>query len=124
MSPKQLTTAFIENVRPALDSGRYPIKRIVGEPLMVEADLLKDGHDITVAYLKWRNEGEKGWRETPMEHLGNDHWRGVCAFDAIGLAEFTIEVYTERWQTWRYEFTKKFDAGMSPSRSKSRKARG
>ncbi|MBS0657398.1 MAG: alpha-1,4-glucan--maltose-1-phosphate maltosyltransferase [Verrucomicrobia bacterium] len=112
MSPKQLTTAFIENVRPALDSGRYPIKRIVGEPLVVEADLLKDGHDVTVAFLKWRCEGEKAWRETAMEHLGNDHWRGVCSFDTIGLGEFTIEVYTERWLTWQHEYLKKFDAGV------------
>ena len=30
----------IENVRPEIDGGRYPAKGSVGEPVMVEADVL------------------------------------------------------------------------------------
>ena len=69
----------IENVQPLIDCGRYPIKRIVGEDLVVEADIFKDGHDVVAAILKWR-VGKRGWRQTPMVFVDNDRWRGVCTF--------------------------------------------
>ena len=45
-------TAVIENLRPLIERGCYPIKRVVGEDLAVEADIFKDGHDIVAAVLK------------------------------------------------------------------------
>jgi len=51
-------TAVIENLSPLIDGGRYPIKRIVGDDLAVEADIFKDGHDIVAAALKWRLMGD------------------------------------------------------------------
>ncbi len=50
-------SAVIENLRPLIDGGRYPIKRIVGDDLVVEADVFKDGHDVVAAILKWRLVG-------------------------------------------------------------------
>ena len=47
-------SVVIENLQPLIDGGRYPIKRIVGEDLVVEADIFKDGHDVVAAILKWR----------------------------------------------------------------------
>jgi len=39
-------SAVIENLRPLIDGGRYPVKRIVEDDLAVEADVFKDGHDV------------------------------------------------------------------------------
>ncbi len=50
-------TAVIENLQPLIDGGRYPVKRVVGEDLAVEADIFKDGHDVVAAILKWRMVG-------------------------------------------------------------------
>ncbi|HJR75810.1 MAG TPA: maltotransferase domain-containing protein, partial [Nitrospiraceae bacterium] len=36
---------IIEGVRPAIDGGRFPIKRVVGQSVVVEADVFTDGHD-------------------------------------------------------------------------------
>ena len=52
--PRAFPTAVIENLQPLIDGGRYPIKRVVGEDLVVEADIFKDGHDVVAAVLKWR----------------------------------------------------------------------
>ena len=71
-------TAVIENLSPLIDGGRYPIKRIVGDDLSVEADIFKDGHDVVAAALKWRIVGEARWHETAMSFVDNDRWRGVC----------------------------------------------
>ena len=71
-------SVVIENLQPLIEGGRYPIKRIVGEDLAVEADIFKDGHDVVAAVLKWRALGKRPWRETPMIFVDNDRWRGVC----------------------------------------------
>ena len=106
-------SAVIENLRPLIDGGRYPVKRIVEDDLAVEADVFKDGHDIVAAALKWRLVGEPRWHETAMSLVDNDRWRGICPLNEIGVYEYTVEAWTDTFRSWRDEFTKKFDAGIS-----------
>ncbi|MFM8458010.1 MAG: maltotransferase domain-containing protein, partial [Chthoniobacterales bacterium] len=78
------TAVVIENVGPLLDCGRYAIKRLVGDPVHVTADIYKDGHDVIAAVLKWRMSGAKTWQESPMHGEGNDHWSGSFTVPEIG----------------------------------------
>ncbi len=48
---------IIEGVAPEIDGGRFPIKRTVGEPVVVEADVFTDGHDALTCRLLWRAGG-------------------------------------------------------------------
>jgi hypothetical protein len=73
--PSQFADAIIENLQPLLNGGRYPIKRVVGEDVVVEADIFKSGHDIVAAMLKWRVVGRPEWHETAMKLVENDRWR-------------------------------------------------
>ena len=106
-------SAVIENLRPLVDGGRYPIKRIARDDLAVEADVFKDGHDVVAAVLKWRLVGEPRWHETPMSLIDNDRWRGICSLNEVGVYEYTVEAWTDTFRSWRDEFTKKFEAGVS-----------
>jgi starch synthase (maltosyl-transferring) len=109
----------IENLQPLIDGGRYPIKRIIGEDLTVEADIFKDGHDVVAAILKWRVLGKRAWRETPMNFVDNDRWRGVCTLYDQDIHEYTVEAWTDTFRSWQAEFTKKFEAGISDLRSEA-----
>src|SRR5213082_3250899 len=106
-------SAVIENLRPLRDGGRYPVKRIVEDDLAVEADVFKDGHDVVAAALKWRLVGQPRWHETAMSFIDNDRWRGICSLNEIGVYEYTVEAWTDTFRSWRDEFTKKFEAGIS-----------
>src|ERR1700730_9857543 len=106
-------SAVIETLRPLIDGGRYPLKRIAGDDLAVEADVFKDGHDVVAAVLKWRRAGEPRWHETAMTLVDNDRWRGVCSLNEIGVYEYTVEAGTDTFQSWRDEFEKKFKAGIA-----------
>src|SRR2546421_10997835 len=106
-------SAVIENLRPLIDGGRYPVKRIIEDDLAVEADVFKDGHDVVAAALKWRLVGESRWQETPMSFVDNDRWRGICPLNKIGIYEYTVEAWTDTFRSWRDEFTKKFEAEIS-----------
>jgi starch synthase (maltosyl-transferring) len=112
-------SVVIENLQPLIDRGRYPIKRIVGEDLVVEADIFKDGHDVVAAILKWRALGKRAWRETPMNFVDNDQWRGVCTLYDEDIHEYTVEAWTDSFRSWQAEFAKKFEAGISDLRSEA-----
>src|SRR5437867_3776375 len=117
--PRAFPSTVIENLQPLVDGGRYPIKRIIGEDLVVEADIFKDGHDVVAAVLKWRVLGKRQWRETPMAFVDNDRWRGVCTLYDSAIYEYTIEAWTDRFSGWRGEFAAKFTAGISELRSET-----
>src|SRR5438552_6970368 len=112
-------SVVIENLQPLIDGGRYPIKRIVGEDLVVDADIFKDGHDVVAAVLKWRVLGKRAWRETPMSFVDNDRWRGVCTLYDEAIHEYTVEAWTDTFRSWQREFTTKFEAGLSALQSEA-----
>src|SRR5437870_9692176 len=110
-------SAVIENLQPLIDGGRYPIKRVTGEDLVVEADIFKEGHDVVAAALKWRMVGESRWHETPMKLIDNDRWRGACTFYENAIYEYTVEAGIDAFTAWQHEFSTKFKAAITPLRS-------
>ena len=99
----------IEEVYPELDGGRYPVKRILGDTFEVWADLFRDGHDRLRGVVKYRHEDEP-WRETPLSFFDNDRWVARFHLDRVGLWRYTIEAWTDRFESWREELDKKREA--------------
>ena len=102
----------IENVRPQIDGGRFPAKRVVGERVTVEADIFADGHDVLSAVLLYRKEGDSPWSEIPMEPLVNDRWRGAFEVIELGACRYTLQAWPDRFATWRQGLGKKVEAGQ------------
>ena len=81
----------ISGVKPEIDAGCFPIKRVLGEQVMVEANMFTDGHDVLNAALCYRRADE-AVDEVPMASLGNDRWQGcftgrssdVCTIPGLG----------------------------------------
>jgi starch synthase (maltosyl-transferring) len=106
---------IVEHIRPAIDGGQFPIKRTVGEPVRVTADIFADGHDVVAAVLRDRPAGESGkWRETPMTLVapGTDEWAASFEVDAPGWYQYEIAAWVDRFQTWRRDLTIKNAAGQ------------
>lgn len=102
---------LIENVSPCIDGGRYPIKRTIGEQVVVEADIFADGHDVLAALLRVRHEGGD-WQESEFVPLVNDRWQASFTIEALGLYEYTIEARVDHFRTWRRDLQKKAQAGQ------------
>ena len=45
--------AIIDAVAPVIDGGRFPLKRIAGERVRIEAHCFTDGHDRLRVVLRW-----------------------------------------------------------------------
>jgi len=104
---------LIEDVYPSVDGGRYPAKRIAGEPIEIWCDLFRDGHDVIAAALLWRKDGDSRWRREPLRHLENDRWHGLFIPSDPGRYSFVIEAWTDAFATWRHDFILKRDAGQN-----------
>src|SRR3990172_1736471 len=111
MMGDKFRSIVIENVYPELDSGRYPVKRVLGERFEVEADIFKEGHDAIRAVLKYRGQPSH-WRETPMEPIGNDRWRGSFPLEENRRYVYTIEAFPDPFRTWVQEVAKKAETGQ------------
>jgi starch synthase (maltosyl-transferring) len=101
----------IDAIRPAI-AGGHPIKRVVGDRLVVEADLLADGHDQLAGVLRYRPPGGTGWRETPLVPAGNDCWRGSFVVEALGTWEYTVSGWVDAWASWAWALRRKHEAGQ------------
>jgi starch synthase (maltosyl-transferring) len=102
----------IESITPQVDCGRFPAKRIQGDSVAVEADVLTDGHDAVAASLLHRHESEREWHRAPMSLLGNDRWRGEFTVTALGRYYFTVEGWVDHLASWRRGLAKKCAAGQ------------
>jgi starch synthase (maltosyl-transferring) len=102
----------IEGVSPEIDAGRFPIKRTVGEAVVVEADVFADGHDLVAAVLLHRRADEAEWTETPMTSLGNDRWRAAFTVDRLGRYQYTLEGWVDPFRTWVRDLRRRLEAGQ------------
>jgi starch synthase (maltosyl-transferring) len=111
--------AVIEDVRPALEGGRYPLKRIVGDVIPVEATVFRDGHDVLRAAVKWRRAKDGEWREVPMTcaNRGLDLWTAEFRLEENGRYRYTVEAWTDPYATWLADFRKRVKAGQPDLRS-------
>jgi starch synthase (maltosyl-transferring) len=101
----------IDEIRPSVDDGRFPIKRIVGEPVRVSARLYADGHDRSTGALLFRRAGTRDWTETPLAALGDDRFEAVFHCDAPGEYEYAIAAWIDAFAGFRDALAKKRAAG-------------
>src|SRR5579871_2140897 len=104
------TRVVIEGVEPEVDGGRFPIKRTVGEEVLVGADIYADGHDVLAAVLRYRQATDKEWIEAPMEPHPNDRWTGRFSVTTLGVYEYTVQAWVDRFASWRRDLAKKVEA--------------
>ena len=106
---------IVEGLRPEVDGGRYAAKRVLGDRMVVEADLLVDGHEILAGVLRYGKVGHEAALELPLEPLVNDRYRASFALDAIGRWHYTVEAWIDVFATWRWGLERKAHAGQDVS---------
>ena len=110
---KERRPIVITHVGSALEDGRYPVKREVGDRLVVTADIFKEGHAVLAAAIVFRAQDESAWRESPMRLVDNDGWAGDFPLESNTRYQFTIEAWTDVFASWADE-TSRRRAGSQP----------
>jgi starch synthase (maltosyl-transferring) len=128
MSPTDNTfhRVAIENIRPQVDAGRFAVKRVMRDEVVVEADAFADGHEELVAILQHQHVAPTQtssaskkkttadqWAELPLEPQGNDHWRTSFRVENLGIYRYRVVAWIDRFHTWRHDLKKRSEAGQN-----------
>ena len=102
----------IEGITPAVDDGRFPVKRTVGDQVHVEADIFTDGHDAISATLLARRDDAKKWIEIPMQPMGpgTDRWTATFRVAELGRYSFKVQGWVDHFVTWHRDLLKRIAA--------------
>ncbi|WP_430433458.1 maltotransferase domain-containing protein [Methyloversatilis sp.] len=103
--------AVVSDLTPAVDGGRFAVKRSLGETLTVEANCFADGHDAVLALLCWRRDDESAttWHAVPMQPLGNDRWRATLRPDRCGRWWYSVSAWVNPFRSWRSQMARRTD---------------
>ena len=107
-----LPRVIIQDVMPSTPDETHLIKRVVGEPVTVRANIFMDGHDVLAAQVLWRSVDDDSWEAVPMRALGNDAWTATFSPQRVGRHEFTVQAWRDVFGTYRSELAKKHAAGV------------
>ena len=107
---------LVERVAPELDGGRYAAKRTLGDRVDVQADVLKDGHDLLAARICYRGPGDEAWAHAPMRYdFNSDRWSGTFSVDRVGMWRYTVEAWTDVYGSWCVDLEKRVAASHDVS---------
>ena len=106
---------IIEGVQPEIDCGRFPIKRVIGEEVVVEADVFIDGHEALSCALLHRRQGAARWQHALMEPLVNDRWRAAFTVSELGRYQYTVVGWHDPFKGWVRDLRKRLDAQQDVS---------
>lgn len=102
---------IIQHVKPEIEGGTYPIKRVIGEKVVVEADVFADGHDAVAASVLYKSRNDATWKEVPMSFIENDKWVGEFTVKELGMYYYTVKGWINHFKSWQEAIKKKYDAG-------------
>jgi starch synthase (maltosyl-transferring) len=103
------TRIIIENVLPQLNGGSFAIKRIVGQKILVTADVFSDGHDILECCVKFKHESSKKWEEVRMTPTHNDEWFAEFQVEKQGGYSYFVEGWVDYALNWQHGTERKIN---------------
>jgi starch synthase (maltosyl-transferring) len=103
--------AIVDSLSPTVDGGRFPAKRIAGEPVRIDAHCFADGHDKLRVTMRWGAlAGQESSRhETDMSAQGNDVWIAEFTPPAPGRYRCEISAWVDHFESWRSELERRED---------------
>ena len=99
--------AFIEQVRPAVDCGRAALKRVLGEPIVVEADVIAEGYERIACALLHAPPGSESWSAVPMTPVREDVWQASFVPAELGRHRYTVAAWIDTFATWRHKLERR-----------------
>jgi starch synthase (maltosyl-transferring) len=102
--------AVIDAVLPCVDCGRFPIKRIAGDAVAIEAHCFTDGHDRLRVVLGWQPAGAgNAYQEIDMLAQTTDVWLAQFTPSSPGRYQYTVIAWVDHFESWRRELESRDD---------------
>ncbi len=106
----------VVETEPAIQCGRYPAKRTLGDVLHLRAVILKGGYESLRAEVRYQRPGARKWSAVPMRYVyQDDAYFGEIPLDTVGLWRYAVAAWTDVFGSWRTEIDRKHAAGRDIS---------
>jgi starch synthase (maltosyl-transferring) len=102
----------IEAITPQVDAGQFPVRRILGDLVRVEVDLLSDGHGKLAGEISFCAPSETQFRAVPLTLVGNDRWFAEFRVEQLGRYKFKIAAWKDDYASLVEGIIKKHEAGL------------
>ncbi|HJE51399.1 MAG TPA: alpha-1,4-glucan--maltose-1-phosphate maltosyltransferase [Tessaracoccus flavescens] len=104
----------VTGVTPVLECGAYPVKAVVHERLLIQANVFREGHDsVNASIILTAPDGAQ--RRVDMkqvEPIGLDIWQAYVRMGTEGDWTYRVEGWSDPWGTWRHHAEKKLPVGV------------
>jgi starch synthase (maltosyl-transferring) len=103
--------AVIDFLSPTVDGGRFPAKRIAGQPVRLQAHCFADGHDKLRVTMRREalGDSESPPHEMDLSAQGNDVWIAEFTPPAPGRYRCEISAWVDHFESWRGELDRRED---------------
>lgn len=108
--PENWSRVVVDWVRPRVDGGAWPVKRVVGDELGVTAGIIADGHEQIGASLHW-GKGRNTDRSRRMEPTHNDEYTATFRVEELGRYTYRVSAWLDRFGTWHHQFDRRVEGG-------------
>lgn len=98
----------IENVKPLVNHGEFPIKRVVEEQVQIKADIVADGHDVLQAEVV-HTTPQKQQHHYRIHLAENDSFKGKFQVFERGYHSYFLQAWIDHPLTWHKGITAKVD---------------
>ena len=109
---------MIPFVRPAVEGGRWPVKRARGESVEVYAGVVVDSHEtLAVELVVESPSGETSVLQMKKEE--NDEYSRTFDVTELGRYSYTVRAWLDRFATWQDQFRRRVASGEPQSELES-----
>jgi starch synthase (maltosyl-transferring) len=103
----------ILNVKPSVESGRWPAKAFKGEVIPFSANVFREGHDaLGVELLLASPTGKQQIHRMVAGAPGSDLWHTSVQLDEQGLWTYQIRAFADEFETWHHNASVKIAVGV------------
>ena len=104
----------VTGASPVIEGGVYPVKSVVHERLLIQANVFREGHDSVNASVILTSPGGTQRRidMKQVEPKGLDIWQAYVRMAAEGDWTYRIEGWSDPWGTWRHHAEAKLPVSM------------
>ena len=104
----------VTGVSPVLEGGAYPVKAVVHERLLIQANVFREGHDsVNASVILTSPSGtQRRIDMTQVEPKGLDIWQAFVRMAEEGDWTYRVEGWSDPWGTWLHNAEAKLPAGV------------
>ncbi len=108
--PEDWSRPVLTGLAPQTDGGRWPVRRFLGDEMVVQADLITEGHERIAAELLVRHEEDDRETVHRMALRYNDEYLASWTLDRLGTWFFRVRAWADPFTTWRDRFARRVES--------------